>query len=245
MKFISFLNLQKLKNNPKLPKHIALIIDGNGRWAKKRNMPRSMGHKFGFDNLKKQVEFVQEFGIKNLSMYCFSKENWNRPQDEVDYLMDLFNQMLDEYKQEYLDRDVRIIISGDMDDVRIPENVRTKAKEIMELTKHKTGFILNPCINYGGRQEILKAVNEIIASGETDIDVAKFEKHLYTADMLPVDFIIRTSGENRTSNYLPWQSTYSEWYFPKKFWPAFTKKDLVKALITFTKRNRRFGAIKK
>ena len=239
------MNLQKLKNNPKLPKHIALIIDGNGRWAKKRNMPRSMGHKFGFDNLKKQVEFVQEFGIKNLSMYCFSKENWNRPQDEVDYLMDLFNQMLDEYKQEYLDRDVRIIISGDMDDVRIPENVRTKAKEIMELTKHKTGFILNPCINYGGRQEILKAVNEIIASGETDIDVAKFEKHLYTADMLPVDFIIRTSGENRTSNYLPWQSTYSEWYFPKKFWPAFTKKDLVKALITFTKRNRRFGAIKK
>ncbi len=239
------MDIQKLKNNPKMPKHIALIIDGNGRWAKKRNMPRSMGHKFGFDNLKKQVEFVQELGIKNLSMYCFSKENWNRPQDEVDYLMDLFNQMLDEYKKEYLDRDVRIIISGDMDDERIPENVRTKAKELMEITKHKTGFILNPCINYGGRQEILKAINEIIASGETDIDVAKFEKHLYTADMLPVDFIIRTSGENRTSNFLPWQSTYSEWYFPKKFWPAFTKKDMIKALIAFTKRNRRFGAIKK
>ena len=239
------MNIQKLKNNPKMPKHIALIIDGNGRWAKKRNMPRSMGHKFGFDNLKKQVEFVQELGIKNLSMYCFSKENWNRPQDEVNYLMDLFNQMLDEYKKEYLNKDVRIIISGDMEDIRIPDNVRTKAKEIMELTKDKTGFILNPCINYGGRQEILKAVNEIIASGETDIDVAKFEKHLYTADMLPVDFIIRTSGENRTSNFLPWQSTYSEWYFPKKLWPAFTKKDMIKALIAFTKRNRRFGAIKK
>ena len=239
------MDIQKLKNNPKMPKHIALIIDGNGRWAKKRNMPRSMGHKFGFDNLKKQVENIQELGIKNLSMYCFSKENWNRPQDEVDYLMDLFNQMLDEYKKEYLDKDVRIIISGDMEDVRIPDQVRVKAKEIMELTKHKTGFILNPCINYGGRQEILKAINEIIAAGETDIDVAKFEKHLYTAEMLPVDFIIRTSGENRTSNFLPWQSTYSEWYFPKKFWPAFTKKDLIKALITFTKRNRRFGAIKK
>ena len=239
------MNLQKLKNNPKMPKHIALIIDGNGRWAKKRNMPRSMGHKYGFDNLKKQIEFIQELGIKNLSIYCFSKENWNRPQDEVDYLMDLFNQMLDEYKKEYLDKDVRIIISGDMDDERLPEIVKVKAKELMNLTKHKTGFILNPCINYGGRQEILKAINEIIASGETDIDVEKFEKHLYTAEMLPVDFIIRTSGENRTSNFLPWQSTYSEWYFPKKLWPAFTKKDLVKALKAFTKRNRRFGAIKK
>ena len=239
------MDIQKLKRNPKMPKHIALIIDGNGRWAKKRKMPRSMGHQYGFDNLKSQVEFVQELGIKNHSMYCFSKENWNRPQDEVNYLMDLFNQILDEYKKEYLNKDVRIIISGDMDDERIPEIVRTKAKELMELTKEKTGFILNPCINYGGRQEILKAVNEIIASGETDIDVDKFEKHLYTADLLPVDFIIRTSGENRTSNFLPWQSTYSEWYFPKKFWPAFTKKDLVKALIAFTKRNRRFGAIKK
>jgi len=239
------LDIQKLKNNPKMPKHIALIIDGNGRWAKNRNMPRSMGHKFGFDNLKKQTEFIQELGIKNLSMYCFSKENWNRPQDEVDYLMQLFDQMLDEYKKEYLDKDVRIIISGDMEDERIPEAVRTKAKGIMELTKNKTGFIINPCINYGGRQEILKAINEIIESGEKDIDVAKFEKHLYTADMLPVDFIIRTSGENRTSNFLPWQSTYSEWYFPKKLWPAFTKKDLVKGLIAFTKRNRRFGAIKK
>ena len=204
-----------------------------------------MGHKFGFDNLKKQTEFIQELGIENLSMYCFSKENWNRPQDEVDYLMQLFDQMLDEYKKEYLDKDVRIIISGDMDDERIPEVVRAKAKEVMELTKNKTGFILNPCINYGGRQEILKAINEIIESGEKDIDVAKFEKHLYTADMLPVDFIIRTSGENRTSNFLPWQSTYSEWYFPKKLWPAFTKKDLIKGLISFTKRNRRFGAIKK
>ena len=239
------MDIQKLKRNPKMPKHIAFIVDGNGRWAKNRKMPRSMGHQYGFDNLKSQVEFVQELGIKNLSMYCFSKENWNRPQDEVNYLMDLFNQMLDEYKKEYLNKDVRIIISGDMEDERIPEEVRTKAKELMELTKEKTGFILNPCINYGGRQEILKAVNEIIFSGDTNIDFEKFEKHLYTANMLPVDFVIRTSGENRTSNFMPWQTTYSEWYFPKKFWPAFTKKDLVKALIIFTKRNRRFGAIKK
>ena len=238
------MDIQKLKRNPKMPKHIALIIDGNGRWAKKRKMPRSMGHQYGFDNLKSQVEFVQELGIKNLSMYCFSKENWNRPQDEVNYLMDLFNQMLDEYKKEYLNKDVRIIISGDMDDERIPEIVRTKAKELMELTKEKTGFILNPCINYGGRQDILKAVNEIILNKETDIDAEKFEKHLYSANLLPIDLIVRTSGEQRTSNFMPWQSTYSEWYFPKTYWPSFSKKDLIKALQIYMKRNRRFGAIK-
>lgn len=238
------MDINKIKNNPKLPKHLALIIDGNGRWAKKRHMPRSFGHQYGFENLKQQIEFIQKLGIKNLSMYCFSAENWNRPQDEVNYLMDLFNQMLDEYKKEYLNKNVRIIISGNLDDERIPDEVRTKAKVLMSETKDKTGFILNPCINYGGRQEILKAVNEIIALGEKDIDIEKFEKHLYTAEMLPVDFIIRTSAEFRTSNFLPWQSTYSEWYFPKKFWPAFTKKDLVKALKIYMKRNRRFGAIK-
>lgn len=238
------MNIEKLKNDPRMPKHVALIIDGNGRWAKRRGLPRSMGHKFGFDNLKKHIEYAQELGIKNLSIYCFSKQNWNRPQSEVDYLMELFDKMLDEYKKEYLNKDVRIIISGDMEDERIPEQVKVKAKEIMQSTKEKTGFILNPCINYGGREEILNAVNEIIKNGEKDIDQQAFEKHLYTADMLPLDFIIRTSGEKRTSNFLPWQSTYSEWYFPKKFWPAFSKKDLIKALQVFMKRNRRFGAIK-
>lgn len=238
------MNIEKLKNDPRMPKHVALIIDGNGRWAKKRGLPRSVGHKFGFENLKKHIEYAQELGIKNLSIYCFSKQNWNRPEKEVEFLMTTFNEMLDDYKKEYLNRDVRIVISGDMDDERIEESVRNKAKELMELTKEKTGFVINACINYGGREEILKAVNEIIASGETNIDQKTFEKHLYTADLLPVDFIIRTSGEKRTSNFLPWQSTYSEWYFPKVFWPSFSKNDLIKALKSFIKRNRRFGAIK-
>lgn len=238
------MNIEKIKSDPRLPKHIALIIDGNGRWAKRRGLPRSVGHKFGFDNLKKQIENIKDLGIKNLSMYCFSSENWNRPKDEVDYLMDLFNQMLDEFKRDYLDRDIRIIISGNLEDTRLPENVRKKAKELINLTKNKTGFILNPCINYGGRQEILKAVNEIIASGEKDIDQAKFERHLYTADLLPLDLIIRTSGEQRSSNFLPWQSTYSEWCYPKTLWPSFSKKDLIKCIKNYMKRNRRFGAIK-
>lgn len=238
------MNIEKLKNDPRMPKHVALIIDGNGRWAKKRGLPRSVGHKFGFENLKKHIEYAQELGIKNLSIYCFSKQNWNRPEKEVEFLMTTFNAMLDDYKKEYLNRDVRIVISGDMDDERIEESVRNKAKELMELTKDKTGFVINACINYGGREEILKAVNKIIASGETNIDQKTFEKYLYTADLLPVDFIIRTSGEKRTSNFLPWQSTYSEWYFPKVLWPSFSKNDLIKALKSFMKRNRRFGAIK-
>ncbi len=239
------MNLEKLKADPRMPKHIAFIVDGNGRWAKKRNMARSMGHKAGFDNLKQQIDFVQELGIKNLSMYCFSCENWKRPQDEVDYLMDLFNQMLDEFKRDYLSKDIRIIISGDMNDERLPKVVREKAKEIIELTKHKTGFIVNPCINYGGRQEILKVANELLAERAQSVDEKTFEKHLYTAEMLPLDFVIRTSGEQRLSNFLTWQSTYAEWYFPKKLWPSFTKRDLVKALKVYMKRDRRFGAVKK
>lgn len=238
------MNIEKIKNDPRMPKHIALIIDGNGRWANHRGLPRSAGHKFGFENLKKHIQYVQELGIKNLSVYCFSKQNWNRPEKEVKYLMDTFNQVLDEYKTEYLDKDVRIIISGDMEDERLSLEVRNKAKELMELTKNKTGFVLNACINYGGREEILNVVNEIIKNKETIINDKSFEKYLYTADMLPLDFVIRTSGENRTSNFMPWQSTYSEWYFPKVLWPSFSKNDLIKALKIYMNRNRRFGAVK-
>ena len=238
------MNIEKFKQDPRMPKHIAFIVDGNGRWATKRNLSRSMGHEAGFENLKKQIEYVQELGIKNLSMYCFSCENWKRSKEEVDYLMDLFNRMLDDFKQNYLDKDIRVIISGNMDDERLPKIVRDKAKKLMETTKDKTGFIINACINYGGRQEILKVVNELIASNVKVVDEKLFEKHLYTAEMLPLDFVIRTSGENRLSNFLTWQSTYSEWYFPKKLWPSFNKKDLIKALKAYMKRDRRFGAVK-
>ena len=238
------MNIEKLKNDPRMPKHIAFIIDGNGRWALKRGLPRSAGHKAGLDNLKKHIQLCQELGIKNLSVYCFSKQNWNRPKSEVEFLMKAFNQVIDECKEEYKNKDVRIIISGDLEDERLSKETREKAKELMELTKNKTGFIVNACINYGGREEILNAVNEIINSGKTNIDEKTFTDYLYTADLLPLDFIIRTSGEQRTSNFMPWQSTYSEWHFPKTYWPSFSKKDLIKALQIYMKRNRRFGAIK-
>ena len=238
------MRFDKLKNHPNLPVHIGIIADGNGRWAKKRGLPRSAGHKVGFETLKNQIKYIHELGIKCVSIFCFSKENWGRSEKEVNYLMDLYNQVLEEYEKEYLDKDVRIVISGDLEDERLPKGSSERAIKIMEQTKHKTGFIVNSCINYGGRHEILKAVNEIIESGEKDIDVKKFEKHLYSAELPPLDLVIRTSGEQRTSNFMPWQSTYSEWYFPKVYWPAFTKKHLLKALNIFCKRNRRFGAIK-
>ncbi len=238
------MNLEKLKSNPKMPKHIAFILDGNGRWAKRRGLLRSLGHKAGFDNLKKQVKFVQELGIKNLSLYCFSQENWNRPKEEVDYLMNIFSDMIDEFRKDYLDKDIRILISGDLDDERVPYETRVKAKKLIEDTKEKTGFVINACINYGGRQEIVRAVNNIIKSGANAINAEDFDNYLYTKDLLPLDFIIRTSGQLRTSNFMPWQSTYSEWYFPKKLWPSFSKRDLVKSLKLFMRRNRRFGAIK-
>lgn len=238
------MNIEKLKNDPRMPKHIALIIDGNGRWAKQRGWARTIGHKYGFENLKKQIEFVRDLGIKNLSVYCFSAENWNRPQKEVNYLMELFDQMLDEYERDYLDKDIRIIISGDMADPRLPEKVKAKALALIEKTKSKAGFILNPCINYGGKQEILKAVNDCISEGLTQISEQDMTNHLYSAELLPLDFVIRTSGEKRASNFMLWQSAYAEWYYPKTYWPAFTKHGLVKALKNYMSRERRFGSIK-
>ncbi len=240
------MRFEVLKNHPKLPKHIGMILDGNGRWAKKRGLPRSAGHKVGFETLKKQVEYVKELGVKNLSLFCFSKENWGRSEKEVKFLMDLFDTMLTEFENEYVNSksDVRVMFSGDLDDSRLPNNIGERAKDIMKKTQNNTGFVLNACINYGGRQEILMAINNIINNKETQVDEKLFESYLYTADLLPLDLIIRTSGENRTSNFMPWQSTYSEWYFTKTLWPDFNKKDLAKAVLAFTKRNRRYGEIK-
>jgi len=240
------LRFDKLKNHPNLPMHIGIIADGNGRWAKKRGLPRSAGHKAGFETLKNQIKYIHELGVKCVSVFCFSKENWGRSEKEVAYLMNLYNSVLDEYEKEYLnkDEDVRIVISGDLSDERLPKESGYRARKIMEKTKNKTGFIINSCINYGGRQEILNAVNILIQNGETEIDVAKLESCLYTANLPPLDLVIRTSGEQRTSNFMPWQSTYSEWYFTKVYWPSFSKKDLAKAISSYLKRNRRFGEIK-
>lgn len=238
------MNLEKIKNDPRMPQHIAVIIDGNGRWAKCRGLTRSMGHRAGYDNVFKLIESVEKLGIKNLSIYAFSSENWKRPKEEVDYLMKLFDEILDKFASEYMDKNIKIVISGDMNDTRIPKISRDKAKQLVELTRNKTGLVINPCFNYGGRQEILKAVREIVENNERDISETEFSRHLYTSELLPLDLIIRTSGELRSSNFMPWQSTYSEWYYTKTLWPSFTEKHLIKAIKDYMKRNRRFGALK-
>lgn len=225
-----------------LPNHICFIIDGNGRWAKKRGLPRMAGHRAGLDNLKKVLEMVKVLKIKIVSVFAFSSENWNRPKAEVDGLMNLFREMLSENNEQYVKDGVCIKIFGDLDG--LPSDIKQKSLYLMEKTENCTSQFLNLCINYGGKTEILNAVNNILNDKLQYIDDKIFKKYLYTKDMPDPDFIIRTSGEYRTSNFMPYQSIYSEWYFPKVYWPSFGKKDLFIALKNYENRDRRYGRIK-
>ena len=226
----------------KIPTHLGLIIDGNGRWAKSRGLTRSMGHKAGFDNLETILkECFYTYGIKCVSVYCFSTENWNRPEKEVDYLRSLFRNMVDS-KMEKKYPDVRINFMGDFG--KFGEDIALKGKALMEKTKNNEKFILNLGINYSGQDELVMAVNNIVKEGITEINRDVIANHLYTAGQPQLDFLIRTSGEYRLSNFMLWQSAYAEFYFPEVHWPGFSKKHLKEALYVFQSRDRRFGAIK-
>lgn len=230
---------QELK---KLPKHLGLIIDGNGRWAKQRGFTRSMGHKAGFRNLEKMLkECFYKYNIPIVSIYAFSTENWNRPEKEVDYLISIFRKWVaEDFAEKY--PNVRLNIMGDY--TKFPEDVAEKAKRTMELTKDNTEYTLNLGINYSGQDELVYAVNNIIAEGIEKVDREIIANHLYTANQPPLDFLIRTSGEQRLSNFMLWQVAYAEMHFPNVHWPAFSKKDLKEALLIYQGRDRRFGAIK-
>ena len=231
------------KELKKLPKHIAFIIDGNGRWAKKRGLTRSMGHKAGFNRLEKIVkECFYDYNIPAVSIYAFSTENWNRPQAEVDYLMDIFRKVLGTKRFRNKYPDVRLNLMGDING--LPEDIAKKAKKVMEETQENTKFTFNLGVNYSGQDELVHAVNDIIAEGVQKVDRSVIENHLYTKGQPPVDFCVRTSGENRLSNFMLWQLAYSELYFPKVCWPGFTSKHLFNALLEYQGRDRRFGAIK-
>ena len=227
--------------NLKIPIHIAYIIDGNGRWAKERNKPRSYGHKHGFLALKKIIKASFELGINYVSIYAFSTENWNRPQAEVDYLMKILRDYINSKTFQKDLKDVKLNIMGDY--TKFPKDLAEACEKTMEETKQNK-FVLNLGINYGGRDEILHAVNEIKKKEKGEVTTEIFEKYLYTAGQPSPDFIIRTSGEQRLSNFMLWQCAYAEFYFPKTYWPDFDKKELIKALEEYSKRNRRFGAIK-
>lgn len=227
-----------------IPNHVAIILDGNRRWAKKRGMKPQEGHYKGFTNLENLADYVFSKGVKVLSVYAFSTENFSRAKDEVDYLMDLFAVAFKKYFERQNKNNVRIVFSGRREP--LPEKVLKMIDEITEKTKDNTGPIFNICVNYGGRPEIVdttKKICEMVKNGEIsidDIDEDLFTKNLYQ-DLPAIDLMIRTSGELRLSNFLLWQNAYAEFYFPEIEFPGFDEKEFDKALEVFDKRNRRFG----
>ena len=242
------MSLEKRVLDGNIPAHIAIILDGNGRWAKKRGLPRTLGHKKGADNLKNIAIECQKIGIKALSVYAFSTENWKRPKEEIDFLMKLPKEFEEGFNGEFDKHDIRVMFSGRRD--RFNKEVTELLKRVEEKTKHRTGMILNVCFDYGSQTEILEAVKVISEKYKNndislnDINVELMDNHLYTKELPKLDLLIRTSGELRISNFLLWQLAYSELYFPKVAWPAFNRKQLLKALDNFQKRNRRYGGLK-
>lgn len=233
------------RNKPNLnvlPTHIAFILDGNGRWAKRRGLNRVAGHKAGVIACKATLQNCFDMGIKVVSFYAFSTENWNRPKEEIDAIFSLVRDFIKTDLPEIYKYDAKIVVSGDY--TKFPPDLIEALEECLEKTKNGKTFIFNLCINYGGRAEIVRAVNNIINSGVKNVDEQTFSNYIYTSNLPDPDFIIRTSGEQRISNFMLWQCAYSEFYFPKVYWPDFDKQELIKALNEYSKRNRRFGSIK-
>jgi undecaprenyl diphosphate synthase len=219
-----------------IPSHVAIILDGNGRWAKKYRQPRSFGHYQGGRNLFRVAKDAKELGIKKLTVYAFSTENWKRPEDEVNYLMTKPIELFHANKHRIKEIDYKISFVGRRD--RFDKNLLDVIEEIELLTKNYTGFELVIAADYGSYDEIINAMNQV----EGKVTKEEIEKHLWVKE--PVDLLIRTSGELRISNFLLWQISYAEFYFTKVHWPAFNKKELIKALTSYQKRQRRFGGLK-
>lgn len=232
-------------SNLKIPNHVAIIVDGNGRWAKEKSLPRSKGHDAGFKRLKEITSYAFDKGISVVSVYVFSTENFKRSKEEVDHLMNLFVEGFSKDKF-YLKKNIKVVFSGRESNLR--NDVLNAMKQITDDTRNNTKGILNICLNYGGRSEIIDATKSIVMdtiNNKIDIDSLDeelFSKYLYQ-DLPDVDLMIRTSGEERLSNFLLWQNSYAEFYFPKVYFPSFTKHEFDKAIIAYTKRDRRFGSI--
>lgn len=222
-----------------LPTHIAIIMDGNRRWAKKRNLPISMGHKAGAETLQKVIESCIDIGIKYLTVYAFSTENWKRDAKEVSDLMNLLREYLVKLEEDNQDRNARICVIGDI--TRLDNDLQEKINSIQEKTKNNTGLTINVALNYGGRDEILNAIKKLSVDEIKNLTVESFNKKLYTADSPDPDLIIRTAGEQRLSNFLLWQCAYSEFWYTDVLWPDFSRKILENAISDFSKRNRKFG----
>ena len=229
-----------------LPKHIAIIMDGNRRWAKKRMLPVKLGHKEGAETLKKVVRYANKLGIEYITVYAFSTENWKREKEEVDSLMSLLENYLDDFAKEADTENIVIKVIGRRKE--LSENLLKKIDQTIERTKNNTGTIFTIALNYGGRDEIVNAIKEIsddVKNGKLEIQSINEEivsNYMYTKNMPDPDLMIRTSGELRTSNFLPWQLVYSEFLFIDKYWPDFSEEDIDEAVEVYRKRNRKFGA---
>ncbi len=231
----------------RLPQHVAVIMDGNGRWAKQRGMPRIMGHRKGVDVLKDLLRCCRDWGISALTAYAFSTENWGRPTDEVEFLMTLFERVLRRELKEMMQEDVRIQFAGNL--TALPATLQEEIDRAVETTRSNKGIRFTIATNYGGRQEILQACRALATQVQQgaikpeDIDEAAIERHLYTAGICDPDLLIRTSGEMRISNFLLWQMAYAEIYVTETLWPDFGREQFHQALINYQQRERRFGKL--
>ena len=228
--------------------HIAFIMDGNGRWAKKRLLPRSLGHREGVKRIKETVKLCLEYGIKYMTLFCFSTENWKRDKDEIDYLFKLFDEFFVKNIKELYDEGCKVLVMGDV--TRLPKSTQEKIIEAKKITKDNNKIVLNICLNYGGRDEITyscKRIAQKIKDGlidVSDINEELINNHLMSENIPDVDVMVRTSGEQRISNFLLWQIAYAELVFINEPWPDFKRKQFLEVLSEFTKRDRRFGGVK-
>lgn len=245
---MAFIKKQEEGQQPlHLPVHIGIIMDGNGRWAKKRFLPRSAGHRAGASNFRTITRYCSKIGVKYLTMYAFSTENWSRPADEVGALMGLFKEYLEEALRDFMDENIRVRFIGDVS--AFPEDLRKLIQEVEEASAPKTGMVLNLAMNYGGRAEITRAAQAFareVAAGERrpeDLTEELFSSYLYTGGQPDPDLIIRPSGEERLSNFLLWQGAYAEFVYFDILWPDFKTSDLDEAIRIYSSRQRRFGGV--
>lgn len=227
----------------KIPVHVAIIMDGNGRWAQQRGLPRTEGHRAGVENMRRVLEGAVEFGIKVMTVYAFSTENWGRPEEEVRGLLKIFEEVITREVAELHKNGVKLRHLGTLEG--ISDNLKQAVRSAIELTQHNERITLNIAFNYGGRAEILHAIQRMIEDRVPPerVDEKLFESYLYTAGIPDPDLIIRTAGEMRLSNFLIWQSAYAEYYTTPTYWPDFDKKELYQALVAFSHRQRRFGKL--
>lgn len=223
------------------PRHVAIIMDGNGRWAKSRRLPRLAGHNAGAKAVERTLRAAQKAGVEFLTLYAFSTENWVRPQEEIDGLMKLLEQTLDKYTKDAAKHNVRLWVSGERK--KLPARILEKIDNAVSSTAQNTGLTLNLALNYGARQEIVRAVNALLAEGKTSVSQKELAAKLYQPALPDPELIIRTSGEERLSNFLLWQAAYSEFYFTPVLWPDFDEAEFEKALAAYQTRTRRFGGI--